>query len=139
MTNVTTQAFDEYKKMVETEIIAIKAEIVKLREEEVNYRTVADNDIKAVISTIKSQFTIEGQQTNDRMEAIAAEARSRDEMINNKLDAMIQESQMPRTGERELKTKQIELQTQVNQVNIRLQELGGALSQVRAKGGGKRR
>ena len=66
------------------------------------------------------------------MEAIATEARSRDELINGKLDSTIQEAHLPRTGERELKTKQIELQTQISQANIRLQELGQMMGQARA-------
>ena len=57
--------------------------------------------------------------------------------LDNEIDKVIQELQLPRTGERELKTKQIELQTQINDVLIRLQDFGAMISQVRGQGGGK--
>ena len=115
-----------------------------LEDEQANYRMTADADIKSVIQGLRGRFTIEGQPANEKMEIIANESRARDEVIgssmaalDNKIDKVIQELQLPRTGERELKTKQIELQPQINEVLIRLQELGTAISQVRGQGGGK--
>ena len=110
---VSVQAFEELRKNVEKEITALRSEVVKIpeflkfkqgkEEEEQAYRAAADKDIKTFIQEVRTQFQIESQQTNEKLEMTIAEVRSRDDahksamdQLNNKMDQFVKEAQFPR-------------------------------------------
>ena len=152
MTHVTVQIFEDFKKSLNNELTTLRTEFVNLPEflqyreqleiSENNYRKTADADIKKLIQDVRAQFQIESTGINEKMEQVMIENTTRSDVLTGaasaleaKVDSVAQRLQFPRPGDQALQSKQLEMQSQINELLIRIQALTQQVSRARPQDG----